>query len=255
MLLPLYSIAAVVLLSAAELRWPARQQRVDWRVNATATMFYFAGTLLLLPLVSLAFGHFTQGFSVFSLRGLPLWLAAPIYILAADFTEFAFHRAQHAVPVLWRMHALHHSDRAVSASTTFRHYWLDIVAKGLTIYPLLGLIFEPTAPILALYSVISFWHVVAHANLPIDFGRWSWVLNSPAYHRRHHSADPAHYNQNFAGLFPIFDVLAGSYRRSDSMPATGLPTQPRSVGDVAFWPIRNAVGDQGSTAISESQLT
>lgn len=237
----LYSLGLILLLSAVELLWPARSQRVDWRVNAAATIFYLASGLLLQPLMSLAVGQLTQGFSVFSLRELPLWVAAPIYIFAVDVSEFAFHRAQHAIPWLWRMHAFHHSDPAVSASTTFRHYWLDVVVKALTIYPLMGLIFEPTPQISAVFSVVLLWHVVLHANLRIDFGRWSWLLNSPAYHRRHHSADPAHYDQNFANLFPILDVLAGSYRRPDSMPETGLPTRPRSIGDVFFWPIRTAV--------------
>jgi sterol desaturase/sphingolipid hydroxylase (fatty acid hydroxylase superfamily) len=68
------------------------------------------------------------------------------------------------------------------------------------------------------------------------------VLNCPAYHRRHHSRLTEHYNTNFAALFPIFDVIFGTYRRPDGWPPSGLDETPRSFGDLFFWPLRRALG-------------
>ena len=77
------------------------------------------------------------------------------------------------------------------------------------------------------------------------------MLNAPAYHRRHHSAEPAHYDSNFAALFPIFDVLAGSYHRPDGYPATGIPDRPASAREVLLWPLlfhrRQKAEDVGAT--------
>jgi sterol desaturase/sphingolipid hydroxylase (fatty acid hydroxylase superfamily) len=74
--------------------------------------------------------------------------------------------------------------------------------------------------------------------VPLNFGKLSWLLNSPAYHRRHHSSLPEHFNSNYAALLPIWDVLAGSYRRPDSMPPTGLAGAPSNIAQAMLWPIR-----------------
>jgi sterol desaturase/sphingolipid hydroxylase (fatty acid hydroxylase superfamily) len=172
------------------------------------------------------------------MAGWPVWLKVAAYVLAADFGEFAFHRAQHAIPFLWRMHSLHHSDPCMNATTTTRHWWGDAILKSLTIWPLVAIAFRPEPIALLTYAVISAWNVFTHANLNVNFGRLSWVLNSPAYHRVHHSAAPADFDSNFAALFPIFDVLGATYRRPRHCPATGLEHRPRTVSDIVLWPLR-----------------
>ena len=82
------------------------------------------------------------------------------------------------------------------------------------------------------------WHTVVHSNVRLNFGPLSWLLNSPAYHRRHHSAEPEHFNSNYSALFPIFDVISGSYHRPDSYPDTGLDTRPANIAQAAVWPLK-----------------
>jgi sterol desaturase/sphingolipid hydroxylase (fatty acid hydroxylase superfamily) len=124
----------------------------------------------------------------------------------------------------------------MAALTTQRHFWADPMIKQVTIWATALMIITPTTTIYAAYGFVSLWNVFAHANLPVDLGRWSWIINSPAYHRRHHSIHPEHYDQNFAALFPIFDVICGTYRRPDGYPQTGLERRPRSLGEVLIWP-------------------
>jgi len=79
---------------------------------------------------------------------------------------------------------------------------------------------------------MGLWNYLSHSRVPLNFGRWSWLLNSPAYHRRHHSSLPEHYDSNFAAILPIFDVIAGSYNQPErSMPPTGLEWKPRNLLD------------------------
>jgi len=171
---------------------------------------------------------------------LPFWAGAIAYLVLRDFLEFLYHRAQHKIPLLWSMHALHHSDPNMSALTTTRHFWGDQVIKALTIWPLAALIVAPTPAMVGLFNLISLWNFAVHARLPISFGPLSWLLNSPAYHRRHHSSLPEHYNSNFAALLPVFDVLGGTYHRCDDFPPTGLDTKPESLSDLLLWPARQA---------------
>ena len=165
----------------------------------------------LLPLVSLAVPyHLIDG------RDLPPAVAIVLYLLVADLGEYLFHRAQHAVPFLWTLHALHHSDPDMNATTTERHFWGDQFIKAVTIWPAASLIVRPSTPALVAYMLLGLWNYVAHSKLPFSFGRLSWVLNSPAYHRRHHSALPEHHNSNFCGL------IAAVGRPSRVVPATGF---------------------------------
>ena len=183
-----------------------------------------------------------MGGSLISAASLPFWIALPIFLVVRDFTEWLFHYAQHKLPWLWAMHSLHHSDPEMTALTTNRHFWGDRLVKSLTIWPLATMIIDQTDAIFQVYMVLSFYHYFIHANLRVDFGRWSWLLNSPAYHRRHHSRLVEHYDTNFAALFPIFDVIFGTYRRPDGWPPCGLDDgAPQSVAELATWPVRGPV--------------
>lgn len=229
------TIFLVALLTAAEMI--VRPGRPDWWRNLQAWALNAAIGFAVLPLF-LAI----EPPSLLDGAALPFWLGALLYLVARDGLEFAFHRAQHSVPWLWSMHALHHSDPDMSALTTSRHFWGDQVLKALTIWPLAAVIVAPTPQMVGLYNILSLWNFVVHARLPIGFGPLSWLLNSPAYHRRHHSILPEHYNSNFAALFPIFDVICGSYHRPNGFPPSGIETKPESMADLIVWPLRMARG-------------
>lgn len=228
-LMPSIILAAVI--TAVEMF--ARPARSDWWRNLQAWVLTTLGSMASLPVLDALHGR-----SLIDGAALPLWVGLPLYFLVRDGLEFAFHRAQHTVPMLWSMHSLHHSDPEMSALTTSRHFWAEPIIKALTIWPLVTLIVAPSPLIFGVFTFVSFWHYFVHSRLPIDLGRFSWLLNCPAYHRRHHSALPEHYNSNFASLFPIFDVISGSYHRPDGWPPTGLDTQPKSFADLIFWPLR-----------------
>jgi sterol desaturase/sphingolipid hydroxylase (fatty acid hydroxylase superfamily) len=179
-------------------------------------------------------------------HGWGLVVGVAVYFVVMDFGEYVFHLAQHRLPWLWAWHSLHHSDTTFDSSTTVRHFWLDPILKTVTIYLAAGLLLKAPMSIGLIYSVLTLYNFVAHSNTRLDFGRWSWLLNSPAYHRLHHSASAEHFDVNFAGMLPIFDVLAGAYRpaRPGERPATGLDTgeRPTTAGEVALWPVRARLG-------------
>ncbi len=139
--------------------------------------------------------------------------------------------------MLWAMHSLHHSDPEMSALTTNRHFWGDQLLKSVTVWLLSAMIIAPTPLLVVAYNLFSLWNLFVHSRLEVNLGRWSWLINSPAYHRRHHSSLPEHYDGNFAALFPLWDVIFGSYHRPDGFPPTGLETRPRTIGELVAWPL------------------
>ena len=231
-------LALVAALTLAERRWPARSEPATRLLNVTIWGARSVFRLTAMPLFALALGAGATRLGVLSLRidRWPLWLSAPLLVVSLDLCEYLYHRAQHAVPWLWRRHALHHSDPCVNATTTDRHWWGDLVLKAVLFAIPVAVVFRPSGLDYSIYAAISFYNYFSHANLRVDFGRWSWVLNSPAYHRLHHARDPRYYGANFAALFPIFDLISGSYRRPPEYVETGLNYEPRTVVQALTWP-------------------
>jgi sterol desaturase/sphingolipid hydroxylase (fatty acid hydroxylase superfamily) len=201
---------------------------------------------LLSPLPRLVTGFITQelglGLVALPVAGWGLLWAIPAYCLAIDFLEYAFHRAQHRVPLLWAMHSLHHSARPVNAATTYRHFWLEPAMKMLFIYPLAAVFFQASPIVLVANGLLCYNSVFAHLNLRISLGPAWALINNPAYHRLHHSARPEHFNRNFADIFPLFDLVFGTAQRpvKGEAVATGLDTGevPADLAEAALWPWR-----------------
>jgi sterol desaturase/sphingolipid hydroxylase (fatty acid hydroxylase superfamily) len=240
-------VAAVLVGFAIERRRPARPQGLsETRLNLTymaALRVIYSGLYpLSASLTGLLVNKLGGGFVTLPAAGVGLVLAIPCYVLAMDGAEYLFHRAQHHFPVLWAMHSLHHSDPAVNVSTAPRHFWGEMLLKSLTVYVLVGLIFRANPAVIAVYTALGLYNYVLHMNVRVGFGRWSAWLNSPQFHRLHHSALPEHYDCNFNQFFPIFDVLCGTYRRPrpDEYPPTGLASgeRPLTLSSMLFWPWR-----------------
>ena len=178
-------------------------------------------------------------------RGWLLVLSAAAYLLAVDFLEFAFHCAQHRIPVLWAMHSFHHSDPSVNVTTTSRNFWLEMLIKGGFVYPLAAILFKVPRPVLFIYSLSTVWHYVNHLNcrwhLPLPW----WLINNSSFHRIHHSVLPEHYDRNFSAYFPIWDVIFGTSIAPTRgvHPKTGLDTgeAPKGVVAAFIWPWRDGV--------------
>jgi sterol desaturase/sphingolipid hydroxylase (fatty acid hydroxylase superfamily) len=199
---------------------------------------------LVLAATAAAVSALGGGLLVLPAAGLGLVPAALAYVVTVDLFEYLFHRAQHAVPALWAMHSLHHSDPAMNVSTTSRHFWLEQAIKSVTIYLAVSLIFAASPLIIFIYGVVSYYNFFSHMNLRVGFGRFV-LLNSPQNHRIHHSSQPVHRDKNFAGLFPIFDVMGGTQYQpaADEYPATGLDDGdcPVSLTEAVTWPLRAAL--------------
>ncbi len=230
----------------AERIFPARRDlKGDWLNNGRAWALRivagFTTTSAAGGAATLAVNALAGGWIALPDKGPGLALGLAVYLLAMDLGEYLFHRAQHAIPAMWAMHSLHHSDPAVNVATTSRHFWLESAIKSLTIWLAVGIVFKASVPIVALYTLATLYNLILHANLRLGFGRLSFLVNAPQYHRLHHSLDPAHHNSNFAALLTIWDVLAGSYRpaKGQEYPDTGLADRPAPADllEAVIWPL------------------
>jgi sterol desaturase/sphingolipid hydroxylase (fatty acid hydroxylase superfamily) len=185
---------------------------------------YFFGKLFTFVLVTRQDWLTSVNFVHQQLGSVEFCWRLPIYLLVIDFLSYWEHRALHRIPILWRLHKLHHSDRNVNASTARREHWLSdgvymitILVPGAVMFGALDL---PVAALIA-YMATGFYN---HANIRLHLGKLTAIVSGPQFHRIHHSILPEHYDKNFSGLFPIFDILFGTYHRPsrNEFPPTGL---------------------------------
>jgi sterol desaturase/sphingolipid hydroxylase (fatty acid hydroxylase superfamily) len=208
----------------------------DIRLNVLYLPFYVLGTALLLPpTTALVVGqlrtHYPQMFGLIPVNSyLGADLRGLVHLAIFDFAYYWFHRAQHEFLWLWPQHKLHHSDESLNVTTSLRHHWLEDPLRVFFMTLPMAILFDLTPAFSAgLAFVLSFWGFYIHTNLNLHFGPFNRVLCSPQLHRLHHSVRPEHKDRNFAAIFPIYDILFGTYaapRRGD-VPETGLSSGER----------------------------
>lgn len=162
-------------------------------------------------------------------------LFALLYAFAVDFIQYWVHRMQHKLPILWATHRFHHDETALNAAAQGRVHVTSFLLMTILHLPVI-LLFGSRAPhFVATFLMFTLWGFVSHANVRIGFGRLTPVLLGPQLHRIHHSRLPEHRDRNFAGYFPVIDMMFGTYLR----PAPG-EYPPTGIGQTAGSSIREA---------------
>jgi lathosterol oxidase len=145
-----------------------------------------------------------------AVRAQPVWLQVLQAVFVADLFQYAAHRAMHAVPFLWRFHAVHHSSRALDWLAGSRLHLVDIViVRAISFLPLYALGFDESA-LLAYVLFVSFHAVWIHANWRFELRALSRWLVTPVFHHWHHAADPEAIDKNFGVHLPWFDHWFGT---------------------------------------------
>jgi len=137
------------------------------------------------------------------------WRIAAAFVLA-DGCGYAAHRALHRVPWLWRFHRIHHEATELRWLDAWRQHPLDFVVQGLAVGLPGALLGASLTDLVWVVLLRKLWTSFLHSDIRARFGPLEWVLATPAFHRVHHSADPAEYDRNFAGTFPFWDALFGT---------------------------------------------
>jgi len=153
-------------------------------------------------------------FGLLKSSGLPpaaSWIAA---LLLLDFSRYATHRAFHAVPLLWRVHQVHHSDPDFDVSTGLRFHPLEVVLTHGAYLAAVVVLAPPAGAVLLSELVSTFQNFYEHANvsLPTRVQRWvGAVFFTPDTHRIHHSEEISEQNTNFGQVLTCWDRLLHSY--------------------------------------------
>jgi sterol desaturase/sphingolipid hydroxylase (fatty acid hydroxylase superfamily) len=148
----------------------------------------------------------------------PLWIQAPAAFVVADIGYYWMHRAFHAVPFLWRFHAVHHSIEDLDWLAAHRVHPVDqALTTTASLLPVLMLGFSFQA--MAIYGLVHLWQAhLVHSNVRMSFGPLRYVFASPLFHHWHHANEEGAYDKNFSARLIVLDYLGGTLHMPDEMP-------------------------------------
>ncbi len=159
---------------------------------------------------------------LFAEAAVPIWAQWALTFILLDAVAYGLHRASHSIGWLWRLHAVHHSDLELDATTTHRRHPAESLVSVFVTLPLLLILVPPVWAVLAYSITAVVISTLSHGSLALP----EWLdkalrpfIVTPAFHRAHHSANRIQTDTNYATVFPVFDYLFRS--ASPALPDKG----------------------------------
>jgi sterol desaturase/sphingolipid hydroxylase (fatty acid hydroxylase superfamily) len=152
---------------------------------------------------------------------LPGWLEVALAVILLDLAIYLQHVLFHAVPLLWRLHLVHHADPDFDVTTGVRFHTLEIIVSlGIKVATIVLIGASPLAVVI-FEAVLNATSMFSHSNVKMPFAidqGLRWIVVTPDMHRVHHSMIPSETNSNFGFNVPWWDYVFRTYK---AQPALG----------------------------------
>ncbi|MGE0558470.1 MAG: sterol desaturase family protein [Burkholderiales bacterium] len=214
-------LGVFALLAVAETWVPRRALLVAkgkrWFANLGILFLNVALVRWILPAaaVGIALVAEERGVGLLQLVEWPLWLKIVAAVLALDLAIYLQHVMFHAVPLLWRLHRMHHADLDFDVTTGTRFHPVEMLLSMGIKAAAIFVIGAPVAAVLIFEILLNLAAMFNHSNIRVpaalDVVLRLFVV-TPDMHRIHHSLDAGETNSNFGFNLPWWDRLFGTYR-------------------------------------------
>lgn len=218
-------LSVLAALAAFEL-WSPRLARPElagalktrrWLTNLSLVVLSTVLLRLFLPgaAVGTALLAAERGWGLFNLVTVPPLLAGIASFVVLDFAVWLEHLASHKVPLLWRIHRVHHADTGFDVTTGLRFHPLEIVISMIWKVAVVAALGAPALAVVVFEVVLNATSMFNHSNIgiPEHVDRWlRRLLVTPDMHRVHHSTFHDETDSNYGFNLPVWDRLFRTYR-------------------------------------------
>ena len=213
-------LSLFALLALSECLKPRRKLAVSkanrWTTNIAIVLLDSVIVRLIFPAaaVGVALWAAANGYGLFNAIDAPLWLAIIAAFLALDFAVWLSHVASHKIPMFWRIHRMHHSDRDFDVTTAIRFHPIEIVLSMVWKVAWVIVLGAPAVAVIIFEIFLNGTAMFNHSNwkLPLDLDRiLRLVVVTPDMHRVHHSSINRETDSNYGFNLPWWDRLFGTY--------------------------------------------
>ncbi|MGE0675665.1 sterol desaturase family protein [Pseudolabrys sp.] len=228
-------------------------RRARWPGNFGIFLIDIVAVRLLVPTaaVGVALVAAERGWGLLHNLPLPVWVQFVAGFLALDLIIYLQHRVFHAVPVLWRVHRMHHADVDVDVTTGNRFHPIEILLSMAIKIAAVVALGVPAVAVVAFEVVLNASSMFNHSNvaLPARLEPLArWLIVTPQMHQVHHSVEREETDSNFGFNLPWWDRLFRTYRAAPKAGEEGVVIgltefrDPRERGVISLLtqPFRNA---------------
>jgi len=214
-------------LMAAELVYEAITKKVTYRLNDAVTNINLGVlnqvTGIVTKLVTVGCYSFLYQHFAFVELGQTIWAFAALFVLY-DFCFYWSHRMSHEISLFWGGHVVHHQSEDFNLSVALRQSSTSFIWSLPFYMPLAFLGFHPVQFVMVagINLLYQFWIHTEHIG---KLGWFGLIMNTPSHHRVHHGRDAKYIDQNYAGVFIIWDRLFGTFVEEEETPTYGI-TKP-----------------------------
>ena len=156
-----------------------------------------------------------KGWGLLNAFALPSLLAIVMSVVLLDLAIYLQHVVVHAVPALWRLHRMHHTDLDFDVTTGARFHPVEIILSMGIKLAVVAAVGPPVVAVLIFEVLLNASSMFNHGNVciapKVDRVLRFFVV-TPDMHRVHHSVLPHETNSNFGFCLPWWDRLFGTYR-------------------------------------------
>lgn len=215
-----FFVGIFALMAGWEALAPLRERGVSrslrWSNNLALVALDSVIVRLVFPVTAVSFAALAaeRDWGLINLLDLPFWPALIVSLLLLDLIIYLQHRLFHAVPLLWRLHRVHHADTEFDVTTALRFHPLEMLVSMAIKLAAIAVIGAPAQAVLVFEVVLNGAAMFNHANvaLPPKVERMlRLVFVTPDMHRIHHSTKFEEMNRNFGFNLAWWDRLLGSY--------------------------------------------
>jgi sterol desaturase/sphingolipid hydroxylase (fatty acid hydroxylase superfamily) len=224
--------------AAAPRRARLFSRRARWPNNLALVVLNGVVVRLAFPVAAVGFAALAaeRGWGLLNAFEVPAWVAIPAAVIVLDLAIYLQHVMFHAVPVLWRLHRVHHADPDFDVTTGARFHPIEIVLSMLIKLAVISVLGAPAVAVLAFEIVLNAAAMFNHANVRLPSGAdriLRWFLVTPDMHRIHHSVEVDETNSNFGFNLPWWDRLFGTYREAARLPQERMTIGVQGLGGYA----------------------
>lgn len=194
-------------------RWPSNLGIVALNTVVVRVLFPVAA-------VGVAVAASDSGWGLLNIVDLPVWLEVLIAVVVLDLAIYLQHVMVHAVPLLWRLHRMHHTDLDYDVTTGARFHPIEIVLSMVIKLAVISAIGASPVAVIIFEVMLNGTAMFNHGNirLPLSVDRIiRFIFVTPDMHRVHHSVIVAETNSNFGFSLSVWDRLFGTYLDQPSL--------------------------------------
>lgn len=226
-----FFVGIFVVVALVELGVPRRPLTTSktgrWFANIGIVIINTVVLRLLVPAGALGISVWVgrQGWGVFNYVDWPFWVEVILSVILLDFVIYLQHLMFHAVPLLWRLHMMHHADLDYDLTTGTRFHPIEIIISMGIKAVAISVLGAPPVGVIIFEILLNGTAMFNHGNFYIPLGVeriLRLLVVTPDMHRVHHSVLPSETNSNFGFNLPWWDRLMGTYRAQPTKGHDGM---------------------------------